>query len=237
MSYFRIVGLCALAWLACWPMSAAHARAHCFCKLGPIGAPYHDFGEIDSYSTQIGHDSACHNTCSSTVSSYLSNAANKTAMCAAANGGSLIASSAVGTRPYTTASTTTCPAGPGGPAGFISFAPWITARTITVNGTGVNPYAPPPSVPISGNNTSFTIFEFTDTLHFHVQQWTYDLRLYRDGALVEQLSKKSPPASGVGVSARFTGQSNAFVHGHTWKIEWHYAGPNFQNGSATFYIP
>jgi hypothetical protein len=53
---------------------------------------------------------------------------------------------------------------------------------------------------------------------------------------IEQLSKKSPVAYQGGVYAQFTGQPNAFVHGHTWKIEWYYGGPNYTNGSASFIV-
>lgn len=107
-----------------------------------------------------------------------------------------------------------------------------------INGLVINPYVPaPPSVTVPGNSTPFTNFELQDKISVTVQRWTYTAKLYRDGALVEQLAGKSRLFKPKGISAKFTGQPNSFVHGHQWKIEWHYAGPNHGNGSISFFIP
>lgn len=236
MIKFKFLVPCVLLCLACLPVTS-QAKAHCFCKLGPSGSPYHDFGQIKTYGTQIGHDADCQSTCNNAVNSYLSNAASKAAVCAAANGASVVSYSAVGTRAYIAGNTKTCPSSAGGFPGSITFGAFPSSiRSITVNNVGINPNAPASQtiVPI---NTPFTTFIFTDMLQLHMQRWTYSATLYRDGVKIEQFSKKSPTAYQGGVNVQFTGQPNSFVHGHNWKIEWHYAGPNFQNGSTTFYIP
>ncbi len=112
----------------------------------------------------------------------------------------------------------------------------IYSRAVYVNGIGVNPYAPPWSLTVP-LQTPFTTFRLDDLLSFHMQQWTYDATLYRDNVLVEQFSKKSPVASSGGVQVFFTGQPNSSVHGHNWKVQWHYSGGGFTNGSVSFYIP
>jgi|SRR5947209_5045135 len=222
-------------WLICLPLEA-HATAHCFCKLGPISSPFHDFGQIKSYGTQIGHDTDCKNACNAAAGGYMSNAANKSAVCKAAGGGNVVSYSAVGTRPYIAGNSLTCPSHSGGTPGYILFGtiPDNPMRSITINGTTINMNSQTPI--IIQNQGAYVTFTLYDYLSFHVQQWTYDAILYRDGVKIEQFSKKSPVAFKGSLFVTFTGQPNAFVHGHNWKIEWRYAGPNFQNGSATFHI-
>jgi hypothetical protein len=222
--------------ICCLP-SAAYANAHCFCKLGPPSAPIRDFGQIATYNTQIGHDSSCSSLCNATIDSYMNDAANHASACSTANGASIVTYSAVGTRPYQAGKAYTCPqTNPAPVPGSMRFVPPLYfTRVIYVNGLSVNPYAAPPSlnVPIQ---TPFTTFKLEDHLNFHAQRWTYDATLYRDNVLVERFSGKSPPASSASVLVQFTGQPNSSVHGHTWKIEWHYNGNQFSNGSTSFFI-
>jgi hypothetical protein len=139
---------------------------------------------------------------------------------------------------YSAGSSLTCPASTGGTPGKILFGtiPGVISRSVTVNLATVNLYGQSQTVnvPIKG---AFTSFVLNDNLSMHMQAWTYDAILYRDGVKIEAFSKKSPVAFQGSVYVQFTDQPNSFVHGHDWKVEWHYAGPNFQNGSVTFHVP
>jgi hypothetical protein len=219
--------------------SAAWANAHCFCKLGPAGSPIKDFGQIATYNTQIGHDSDCSNACIDAADSYMNDAGNRVSACTKAHGTSIVTYSAVGTRSYQAGKTYTCPqTNPSASPGSIKFLPSSQYhRSLEVNGVGVNINGLSGSnvtVPI---NTAFTTFKLTDYLTGHVQAWTYEGTLYRDNAVVEKFSGKSSVASSQNVFVVFTGQPNSSVHGHTWKVEWHYFGSNFSNGSVTFFVP
>lgn len=239
---FKLLIPCVALVLACLPVERAQAKAHCFCKLGPVGAPFHDFGEVDTYATQIGRDEICRKTCNDQVSSYMSDPARKATVCAAAKGGNVVSYSAVGTRSYIAGNSLACPASTGGAAGSLVFntIPGVTSPWIRINGVDVNRFAPPQSiqvvnVPISG---AHTLFEMNDFLQLHAQSWTYDATLYRDGVKIERFSKKSPVGYHGNVMVRFTAQPNSFVHGHDWKVEWHYAGrADNLNGSVRFRIP
>jgi hypothetical protein len=231
--------LLVVAFAICCLPSTAHAKAHCFCKLGPPASPIKDFGEIQSYNTQNGHDSSCSNLCDATTKSYMNDSGNRASACSITNGTTIVAYSAVGTKPYRAGMTYTCPTTNSGPAaGSIHFPPSLpgTARRVWVNDEGVDPFGQilPVKVP---TQTAYTTFKLEDKLEFHVQKWTYDATLYRDNVLVERLSGKSPPASANSVAVTFTGQPNSAVHGHTWKVAWHYNGKNFDNGSVSFFIP
>jgi len=166
----------------------------------------------------------------------MSSAANKTAACNASHGASIVTYSAVGTKSYQPGKTYACPINSAPqPSIFLFGTTPAVARSIDVNGVGVNLVGGSPviSVPIS---TPFTTFTLNDYLSSHVQSWTYDATLYRDNVRVDHLSGKSPAFFRGSVLAQFTGQPNAYVHGHNWKIEWHYFGPNFSNGNVTFHI-
>ena len=241
-TFFRIVhnkALRVVAFSICCLPGAAYANAHCFCKLGPPNAPIKDFGQIATYNTQYGHDSSCSSLCSATIKSYMNDPGNNASACSHANGVSIVTYSAVGTRAYQAGTTYTCPQTNHGPApGSITFPPPLpdTTRLIYVNDAVVNPFTSPPNLTVPVK-TPFTSFKLQDFLKWHAQQWTYDGTLYRDNVLVERLSGKSPPASSVSVVVYFTGQPNNSVHGHTWKVEWHYNGNQFSNGSFSFFIP
>jgi len=225
--------------ICCLP-SAAYAKAHCFCKLGPPSAPIKDFGEIDTYKTQIGHDSECRNLCNTKVDSHLSDAANLASACSSANGVSIVAYSAVGTKAYQAGKTYTCAQISTGPtAGRIVFGLFTgtTSRSLKVNNVYVNLMSTPQTFVQVPLQTPFTTFQLDDILKWHGQAWTYDATLYRDGVLVEKFSKKSPALFAGTVLVEFTGQPNNSVHGHTWKVEWHYSGNQFTNGSVSFFIP
>lgn len=227
------------AFSICFLPSAAYAKAHCFCKLGPPSAPIKDFGQIDRYNTQIGHDSECRTLCNTKVDSHLSNAANLASACSAANGVSIVAYSAVGTKAYGAGKTYTCPQISTGPrAGQIVFGLFTgtTSRSIRVNNVYVNPSYSTQNVQVP-LQTPFTTFRLDDILKFHAQAWTYDATLYRDNVLVEKFSRKSPALFAGTVLVEFTGQPNNSVHGHTWKVEWHYSGNQFTNGSVSMFIP
>jgi hypothetical protein len=107
--------------------------AHCFCKAiqnvgnsagTSIPNPLIDFGQLATYSTQIGHDSDCENKCSQAASSN-ANFNNKTWWCQLKKSRGhhrVSAYAAVGTRPYNVAqsiefdctggvTTCTCPTG------------------------------------------------------------------------------------------------------------------------------
>ena len=224
--------------ICCLP-GAAHAKAHCFCKLGPPASPIKNFGEITSYNTQNGHDSSCSNLCNATINSYMNDSGNRASACSIANGTTIVAYSAVGTKPYRAGMTYTCPTTNSGPAaGSIKFVPLFpsAARRLFVNDVEVNTFGQifPVKVPIQ---TAYTTFKLEDKLEFHAQRWTYDATLYRDNVWVERLSGKSDPASKQTVVVYFTGQPNSAVHGHTWKVEWHYNGNQFSNGSVSFFVP
>jgi hypothetical protein len=239
VSFTRKKTLEIAACLLCCLPAAAYSNAHCFCKLGPPGSPIKDFGQIKAYATQIGHDSDCSSACIDAADTYMNDAGNRVSACNKAHGTSIVTYSAVGTKSYQGGKTYTCPQTTTSPAaGSIKFVPaYQYVRTLEVNGKTVNLYALPGSnvtVPING---PFTTFKLIDYLTGHVQAWTYEASLYRDNAVVEKLSGKSSVASSQNVSVDFTGQPNSSVHGHTWKVEWHYFGNNFSNGSVTFLIP
>lgn len=220
------------------PLGAAHATAHCFCTLGSPSAPIHDFGAIDSFPTQYGHDDHCKNLCNSTASPYMSNGSStQTSACGASHGAAIATYSKVGTKPYQGGQTFTCPTSGSTPApGRMVCTPsFPVTRALTINNVGVNLGFPGLSinVPIS---TPFTTFEFKDHLSYHVQSWTYEARLIRDGVLVEQLALKCNPSSSNDIIVDFTGQPNGFVHGHDWKVEWHYLRPGFSSGSVAFHV-
>ena len=148
--------------------------------------------------------------------------------------------SAVGTKSYQAGKSYSCPqTNPGPETGSIKFVPPIgnATRFIFVNDVGVNPSNPPPLGLMVPLKTPFTTFKLQDFLNWHTQQWTYDATLYRDNVLVERISGKSLVGFKGNVLVFFTGQPNNSVHGHTWKVEWHYNGNNFSNGSASFFIP
>lgn len=240
INFKRLVS-CILLAFACLPVEIAHAKAHCFCKLGPVGSPFHDFGQIATYNTQIGRDKVCQDACNAKGAAYMAVPANQATVCAAANGGNVVTYSAVGTRPYIAGNSITCPSSAGGTPGKIVFGTppplGVFGVYIAVNNVKVDLFNAGQTlqVPIQGN---FTEFVLHDDLGWHKQQWTYDALLYRDGVKVEAFAKKSPPFFKGHVYVRFTDQPNSFVHGHTWKVEYHYAGrPQYQNGSATFHIP
>ena len=240
INFKRLVPCIVLAF-ACLSVEVAHAKAHCFCKLGPVGSPFHDFGQIATFNTQIGRDKVCRDACNNKGADYMAVPANQAAVCAAAMGGNVVTYSAVGTGPYSAGNSITCPSSAGGLPGKIVFGTppplGVFGVFIAVNNIKVDLLNPSQTlqVPIKGN---FTSFELHEDLALHNQQWTYDAILYRDGVKVEALAKKSPLFFVGHVYVQFTDQPNSFVHGHTWKVEYHYAGrPRSQNGSATFHIP
>jgi len=235
MFRFKAILLCIVA-LALVAPSAAYANAHCWCRLGPTSSPYKDFGAIATYGTQIGHDSGCSSLCSQAASGYM--ASNQSAVCQAANFGSVAAYSCVGTRPWTTAWTQTCPAANTPLGGFLTFYnAGFTSKTVRINNTDIplnsnaQQYTQITSTPL------FTTFFFANPLNYHTQSWTYTAQLYRDNQLVETLTRKSPAVSALNAVATFTQQPNGFVHGHVWKIVWTYAGPNQPNGATSYTIP
>lgn len=216
--------------------SAVHANAHCWCRLGPTSSPYKDFGAIATYNTQSGHDGGCSSLCSQTVTGYM--ASNQAAICQAANFGSVAAYSCVGTRPWQTAWTQTCPAAGAPVGGSLSFYnAGFTDKTVRINSVDVpmNPNTQP-NTPISVT-PKFTTFFFANPLNFHMQSWTYTVQLYRGNQLVETLSRKSPAVSQLNAVATFTQQPNNFVHGNVWRISWTYGGPNQPSGSTSYSIP
>src|ERR1700724_3604191 len=123
MFRFKVMRLCAVILAMAVLPSAAHATAHCWCRLGSPSSPYKDFGALTSFGGQTGHDGLCHDICSQTVTSYMSNPSNYNAICSAANWGSLAAYSCVGTRPWAAAWTATCNS-PNVPAPEIGRASW-----------------------------------------------------------------------------------------------------------------
>lgn len=239
VSFTRKKTLEIAACLLCCLPAAAYSNAHCFCKLGPPGSPIKDFGQIKAYATQIGHDSDCSSACIDAADTYMNDAGNRVSACNKAHGTSIVTYSAVGTKPYQGGKTYTCPQSNTTPSpGSIKFSPAFQyTRTLEVNGVGVNLFAPSGSQVIVPIQTPFTTFKLVDYVTFHVQAWTYEATLYRDNVLVEKFSGKSAPASSQTIAVYFSGQPNSAVHGHTWKVEWHYFGNNFSNGSVTFLIP
>jgi hypothetical protein len=223
--------------IACSASAPAYAGAHCFCKLGPLSAPVHNFGEIEHWATQ-NHDGACRDSCNTKTDAYMRNANNRAAACNALHNASVVAYYAVGTKSYQAGGTYNCPrTGPTPTPGTLVFRGKTYSHYIQVNnGLLINPWAPP-ILPVQVQNaTAFVKFTLHDSLSGHAQSWTYDAYLYRDNALVEQLTGKSGPFYSGDVVAAFTGQPNSFVHGHDWKIAWHYAAPQSTNGSASFHI-
>ncbi|HEY2321700.1 MAG TPA: hypothetical protein VGJ82_02445 [Thermoanaerobaculia bacterium] len=214
--------------------------AHCYCKLGPLGSPIHNFGEIEHWSTQIGHDGACRDSCNKKADAFMRDANNRAAACNATHGGTVVSYYAVGTKAYQAGASYNCPqSSPTPTPGSIGFnAPSGSFANVAVyiNGTNVDQIQP-----ISGggiqNNGPFTTFTAHDLLHLHMQSWTFSARLYRDNALVEELVGKSPTISTQQVAITFTGQPNAFVHGHTWKVVTHYAGPGYGDRTKAFFVP
>src|SRR5437763_1294138 len=126
--------------------SAYAAGAHCYCKLGPLGAPIQNFGEIAHYGTQIGHDGACRDACNTKADAFMRSAANRAAACNATHGGSVVAYYAVGTNSYKAGATYNCP--PSGTTpnpGNIVFPGYPSEHVIVVDGVVFNMFAPPAS--------------------------------------------------------------------------------------------
>lgn len=236
MFRFSQIFLCIV--LTIFVPSAAYANAHCWCRLGPTGSPYKDFGAIATFSGQSGHDNYCSGLCQGKASQYM--ASNQAAVCQAANYGTVVASSCVGTHPWQTAWTQTCPSGNNPAPGGLNFDS-ITAhpgaiQKVEINGSNVGINANTQSSTIIPATPKFTKFVFTNPINFHAQSWTYTVKLYRDNQLVETLSGKSPAVSQTIAVATFTEQPNNFVHGHGWKIDWAYAGPNQANGTTSYAV-
>lgn len=237
MHRFQIILFCALTLVLAAP-STAYANAHCWCRLGPISSPYKDFGSVATYNTQIGHDTGCKSTCSATASGWMATPSNQATVCQAANFGSLAASSSVGSRPWLSAWTSTCPAS-GTPLGgsLIFWNAGFTQKTFRINNVSQTlNNGTPQNTPIV-STPAFTTFFFVNPLNYHTQSWTYTVNLYRDNVLVETLTRMSPAISQLNAVANFTQQPNAFVHGRVWKVTWTYAGPNQANGSTSYMIP
>lgn len=213
------------------------AAASCFCKAGPLSKPVRDFGRIARYRSQIGNTADCRQKCATRAKEYFKVAANLSDACAATGGGAFSAYSAVGTRPYKVAASFSCPPTKVEPlGGSINFGMPTGAvrRRIRVNGEDVEASCSSPVKFVKDGD--FTTFVMDDYLQYHIQSWTYTAKLFRDGVLVDQLSRKSPPVFNGTVLVVFTSQPNSIVRGHRWTVEWRYAGPRFTNGSCSFYI-
>jgi hypothetical protein len=234
----RRVLLYAILLSASMKVETAAAGAHCFCKLGPVSSPIHDFGEIASYNFQNGHDAGCKALCNDRSNHYM--AANQASACNAVHGAAIVVNFAVGTKSYQGGQTYTCPhtSSTPTPGGIIFYTTPAAGRSLDVNGVSINLNNPPQQNVSIQNSGAFVTFTLNDFVQPHVQPWTYEAKLYRDKGLVENISKKAPGyIRGSGsVLVTFTGQPNSFVHGHDWKIEWHYFGQSFTNGSVSFHI-
>jgi len=232
---FKPIVFCTLValLLPCFPIDAAHAKAHYYCKLWPINSAYHNFGEVATYGTQIGHANACQSTCNATVNSWLGTAANKNAACAASNNANLVSYSAVGTGSYIPGNSNACNGGTGG--GHISFiGNNAFPRNLVVNGTSLSPPGPStfsvqPSVPVN--------FELNDSLQWHAQKWTYTATLYRGSQVVESFSQKFPAFFKGCVQFHFSTQQASFVHGNLWKVVTSYATGGYSPILMSFTIP
>jgi hypothetical protein len=214
----------------------AQARVHCFCKMQSLSTTIADFGEQGSYGTQFGHDVECRRLCDSRSGSYW--ASNQAAACLVSHGGTMVAFYAVGTRSYQAGNNYTCPASDTTAAeGSIVFHDYDVSRKLTMNGHEV--MASGFSQVILAAKDTVANFYFQDGLPPHLKAFTYSVKLYRDNLLVQELSKSSPPVALAGgdVMVWFTGQPAKSVHGHTWKVEWYWFGPNARNGSSQFKIP
>lgn len=236
ISRSKLILLCAVTWIVALQPSAAYASANCWCRLGPTSSPYHDFGSIQTWGGQSGHDSTCRDLCSQTVAAWMTNSSNYNAACQAGNWGSLAAYSCVGTRPWSTAWTLTCQP-PGSPAaGYLTISNVTPSSSLTalINNTAVpvnnnaQPYTPIVPTP------TFTTFGLVVPLGYHTQSWTFTAQLLHNNVLVETLSRKSPTFSSYYAVATFTQQPNAIVHGGVWKIVWTYHN---NNGATSYWIP
>ena len=236
MGRFKGMILCAVTLAATALPSTAYARASCWCRLGSPSSPYKDFGAIETWGGQSGHDSTCSDLCSQTVTSWMANPSNYSTVCQKANWGSLAAYSSVGTRAWIAAWTTTCNS-PNKPAsGALGFTGVTTTTDLSIK---IND-----DYVVVNNNTQpikhitdahdFTTFVLVVPLGIHLQSWTFTSQLYRDNVLVEVFSKKTPIASGNYAITTFTQQPNSFVHGHVWKIVWTYHN---KNGASSYTIP
>jgi hypothetical protein len=240
MSRFKVMQLCTVILAIAVLPSSAYARASCWCRLGSPSSPYKDFGALTTFGGQTGHDGLCRDLCSQTVTSFMANPSNHSAICNAAHGGSLAAYSCVGTRPWTDAWSASCSSASVPTPGVLTFENYNQKDiTIKINDVFV----------LANNNTQpntqiastpkFTTFFLADPLSWHVQSWTYTAQLYRDNVLVEVFSLKTPAltgGSGYAAVTTFTQQPNTFVHGHVWKIAWTYAGPDHTNGASSYSI-
>lgn len=229
----------AMITLAIAVLPAYGGGAHCYCKVGLLSSPIRDFGEIEHWATQIGHDGACRDSCNTKADAYMRDPNNRTAACNSTHGAPVVAFFAVGTRAYQAGGTYNCPQSNPTPApGRVSFPPRDHGTTprVTVNDIDIDTLAAPPlwgKLPTKG---PFATFDFRDRLSLHAQSWTLTARLYRDNVLVEELTGKSPTASAPDIWVTFTEQPNSFVHGHTWKVTTHYAGPGYGDRSIPFQI-
>jgi hypothetical protein len=215
-------------------ITPAFADTHCFCKLGPVDSPIHDFGQVAGWTTKYGHDKACKDACNIHTDEFMRNAGNRAAACARMNGAPVVNYYAIGTGAYTAGGTYNCPqTGPTPTPGIVTFPGGSQSHQLIIDGTQYNWYQVPPTVTVS-HTKQFITFEFYDGLTFHVQQWTYYARLYRNNSIVEEL--RGITHGGGNVYVRFTEQPNSFVRGQTWKIVTHYGGPGYTDLSTSFFV-
>lgn len=213
---------------------SAHAKAHCYCRLQSQSTTVYNFGEIASYNTQIGHDSNCAAQCNDRASHYFGS--NQASACAASHGGTVVAFYAVGSKSYQSGKNYACPqTGATATKGSITFGPYQVDRQLFLNEEWINFFSPPAVVTLPPP-AAYATFKLNDVLPAHVKPWTYTAKLYRDNVLVEELSKTSSAVSVGNVWVVFTSQPANTVHGHVWKVEWHYFAPGFNNGSTQFRI-
>lgn len=114
MSFIRIA-IAVFVLLGC--VEGAVAKAHCHCKIAAwqaspvsiVTGVVHDFGDIASWNTQIGHDNACQALCASKSSEYFNNlgSSGQASLCA---GSSRYSYYAVGSKDYRGGGELPCPA-------------------------------------------------------------------------------------------------------------------------------
>lgn len=218
----------------------AFAKAHCYCVLGPSGSPFHNFGELSEYKTQLGHDNHCSGVCKGTANSWLNDPQNKAAMCTASGGGAFISYSKVGTRPYKQVSSYACAsaanAGASGSIIFSNSPPLGNANSgVSANG---KQFVSSGSTTGVFNGTSFVTFSHFQLISQHFASNTYTANLYRDNVLIDTQTAKTPCCQVKGTVARvtFAQQADAFVKGHTWKVMWVYQGKSPINGTIQTFI-
>lgn len=225
-----------LAIVSLLAVKAYAGGAHCYCKLGPLSAPVRDFGAIEHWNTQVGHDGACRDACAMRTDAFMKDPSQKATACTATQNGAVVLYYAVGTKPYQSGGSYSCTTAPSPTTqGDVIFpAPSGGTPWVVVNGFGFNPLNAPPALGLA--NVPSVAITFRDRLAYHTQRWSFIATLYRDNVVFERLIGLSSAVSATDAYVKFSDVPSGVARGHTWKITTHYTGPRYTDQTVTFFI-